>query len=119
MRCVKWGGWNRFSGTVSFFVTLMAFVGLLPAFALAEEAEPKESEETPTENPAVRLESTFVGDKEQPAVSYFIPWQGTSTPDKLQWSMEKKHDATLEAVDRQVLERTVNIYQEMQMESGQ
>lgn len=77
----------------------------------------EESNETPSENPAVRLESTFVGDKEQPAVSYFIPWQGTSTPDKLQWSLENKHDATLQPVDRDVLQRSINIYREMKLEN--
>lgn len=77
----------------------------------------EEEKEAPAESPAVRLESTFVGDKEQPAVSYFIPWQGTSTPDKLQWSLEDKHDATLQPVDREVLQRSVNIYHEMNLEN--
>lgn len=90
---------------------LVLLAGVLPMQGVAEEPS-----DTPEENPAIRLQSTFIGDKEQPAVSYFVPWQGTSTPDKLQWSMEKKHDATLEAVDREVLKRTVNIYQEMQLE---
>lgn len=93
---------------------LVLLAGALPLTAVAQE-----SSDTPPENPAIRLQSTFIGDKEQPAVSYFVPWQGTSTPDKLQWSMENKHDATLEAVDRNVLHRTVTIYQEMQLESEQ
>lgn len=93
---------------------LILLAGTLPVTATADE-----SPESPPENPAIRLQSTFIGDKEQPAVSYFVPWQGTSTPDKLQWSMENKHDATLKAVDRDVLDRTVTIYQEMQLEGEQ
>lgn len=88
--------------------------------AMAEEAAKQgegEPEAVPEGRPAVRLESVFVGDKEQPAVSYFIPWQGTRTPDKLQWNLEKKHDATLSPVDRDVLERTVKVYQEMNLEN--
>ncbi|WP_018415295.1 hypothetical protein [Teredinibacter turnerae] len=64
-----------------------------------------------------KLESTFVGDKEQPAVSYFIPWQGTSTPDKLQWNLDVKHDGTLNLVDRDVMVRSMNVYDEMNLET--
>lgn len=99
-----------------FAVALLA--GVLPIQGLAQNQD-QDGAEAPPENPAIRLQSTFIGDKEQPAVSYFVPWQGTSTPDKLQWSMENKHDATLEAVDRNVLQRTVTIYQEMQLEGEQ
>lgn len=95
-------------------LTVVLLASALPIAVMAQE-----SSDTPPENPAIRLQSTFIGDKEQPAVSYFVPWQGTSTPEKLQWSMENKHDATLEAVDRTVLHRTVTIYQEMQLESEQ
>jgi len=94
--------------------TVLLLVAALPVTVWAEEAS-----DTPSENPAIRLESTFIGDKEQPAVSYFVPWQGTRTPDRLQWSMEDKHDGTLEAVDRDVLNRSVTIYQEMQLEGAQ
>ena len=69
-----------------------------------------------SEEPAIRLESTFTGDKEQPAVSYFIPWQGTSTPDKLQWEIQQKHDATLQLIDRDVMLRSINIYNDMDLE---
>lgn len=75
------------------------------------------AEEAPQGQSAIRLESTFIGDKEQPAVSYFIPWQGTRTPDKLQWNIEKKHDGTLDTVDRDVMQRSVTIYGEMQLEN--
>lgn len=69
-----------------------------------------------TEEPNIKLESTFFGDKEQPAVSYFIPWQGSDTPDKLQWDMEQKHDTTLQLIDRDVMLRSINIYNDMDME---
>lgn len=34
-------------------------------------------------NDVIVLESTFTGDREQPAVSFFIPWQDPSGPDSL------------------------------------
>lgn len=101
---------------------IYAWVLLTAGFPIAVSAQTGSEEEsagTPSENPAIRLQSTFIGDKEQPAVSYFVPWQGTSTPDKLQWSMENKHDATLETVDREVLKRSTTIYREMQLEGAQ
>ena len=77
------------------------------------------AEEKPTDDadPAILLESTFVGDKEQPAVSYFIPWKGSGTPDKLQWNIEPKHDQTLQIIDRDVLVNSMNIYNEMDLEA--
>lgn len=74
--------------------------------------------EPPSEMPSVRLQSTFTGDKEQPAVSYFIPWQGTRTPDKLQWNIEDKHDGSLQPIDRDVMQRSINIYDEMNLENN-
>lgn len=65
-----------------------------------------------------KLEAAIVGDKEQPAVSYFIPWKGTSTPDKLQWSLDVKYDQTLDLVDRDVMLRSMHIYDEMKLEQG-
>ena len=64
----------------------------------------------------IKLESTFVGDKEQPSVSYFVPWQGIGTPDKLYRNIEGKHDQSLTAVDRDVLVRSMRIYEDMGME---
>lgn len=65
----------------------------------------------------IRLESVFVGDKEQPAISYFIPWQGIGTPDKLHWNMEQKHDNELDLVDREVMLRSIQLYNDLQLES--
>ena len=83
--------------------------------ALAEEKTEPEKENA---DPTILLESTFVGDKEQPAISYFIPWKGNETPDKLQWNLEPKHDQTLQLVDRDVLVNSMNIYNEMNLEGG-
>lgn len=69
-------------------------------------------------DPTILLESTFVGDKEQPAVSYFIPWKGNRTPDKLQWNIEEKHDQTLQIIDREVLLNSMNMYNEMNLENS-
>ena len=68
-------------------------------------------------NTTVRLESVFVGDKEQPAISYFIPWQGIGTPDKLHWNVEEKHDKALDLVDREIMLRSIHFYEEMQLEN--
>lgn len=69
------------------------------------------------EETVIELESYIVGDKEQPAVSYFVPWQGTSTPDKLHWNIEDKNDKTLNLVDRDVMIRSIEIYDEMDLEA--
>lgn len=66
----------------------------------------------------IELESYIVGDKEQPAVSYFVPWQGTSAPDKLHWNIEDKNDQTLQEVDREVMLRSIEIYDEMHLETA-
>jgi len=87
----------------------------------AKKSEANKSKATKTveePNAYYKLESTFVGDKEQPAVSYFIPWKGTSTPDKLQWNLDVKYDQTLDLVDREVILRSMNIYDEMQLETA-
>jgi hypothetical protein len=91
-------------------VALPMGVLLLAAQAWADTTE------APEGSPAVRLESVIVGDKEQPAVSYFVPWQGTRTPDRLQWNMDRKHDTTLSPVDREVLRRSVTVYEQMDLE---
>ncbi len=93
---------------------------LLSAVITALPVVAEEAKEIKTEEEAgayYKLESTFVGDKEQPAVSYFIPWKGTSTPDKLQWNLDVKYDQTLDLVDRDVVRRSMNIYDEMQLET--
>jgi hypothetical protein len=83
--------------------------------SIAQENAAQKDEEQP--NTTVRLESVFVGDKEQPAISYFIPWQGIGTPDKLYWNVEEKHDKALNLVDRDIMLRSIHFYQEMQLET--
>lgn len=66
----------------------------------------------------IRLESQFVGDKEQPAVSYFVPWQDPSSgADKLHQKVEEKYDHSLDAIDRDVMLRSMRIYNEMNLEN--
>ncbi len=74
----------------------------------AKEEEPK----------PIILESNFIGDKEQPSVSYFIPWKGIGTPDKLQWQISDKIDRTLDLVDRKVMLRSTAIYTELNLEQN-
>ena len=89
--------------------TILATVAALTILHLPAGAE----EET-----HIKLESNFIGDKEQPSVSYFIPWKEIGTPDKLLWNIDSKYDKTLDLVDRQVLRRATGMYNEMNLESG-
>lgn len=79
----------------------------------ATKDKPAEAEDEST----LYLESTLVGDKEQPTVSYFIPWKGTGTPDNLHWNIEQKNDKTLELIDRDIMVRSMSIYNELDMEN--
>lgn len=65
----------------------------------------------------IELESVIIGDKEQPAVSYFVPWQDVGTPEKLQWNIDRKHDNTLDLLDRDVMLRSMKVYSQMNMEN--
>ncbi len=71
------------------------------------------------EETVLELEDYIVGDKEQPAVSYFVPWKGTGSPDKLYWNLEDKNDKSLDMVDRDVMLRSIDIYDELQLEGPQ
>lgn len=69
-------------------------------------------------NEPIRLESQFVGDKEQPAVSYFVPWQGPDGGgDRLHQKVEEKYDHSLDTIDRDVMLRSMRIYNEMNLEN--
>ena len=81
----------------------------------AVAADSQESAPRPASS-LLRLQSTFIGDKEQPSVSYFIPWQGNDAPDDLKWNIERKNDDTLGRVDRDIMLRSINIYDEMELE---
>lgn len=94
---------------------LLACVLSLPLYAQDnKDSESKAKEDDST----VYLESTLVGDKEQPTVSYFIPWKGTGTPDNLHWNIEQKNDRTLDLIDRDVMVRSMSIYNELNMEGS-
>lgn len=69
-------------------------------------------------NSPIRLESIFIGDKEQPAISYFIPWQEIGAPDQLHWNVEERYDEALEAVDREIMLRSMRLYGELDLEAN-
>lgn len=97
-----------------------ALILFLSVAVAAEESAKTDAEKKADKNKVdstVKLESVFVGDKEQPAISYFIPWQGIGTPDKLHWNVEDKHDKALDLVDREILLRSIYFYGEMQLEN--
>ena len=52
---------------------------ILPLSTMADDEEP------------IRLESKIVGDKEQPSVSYFVPWQDASGVDRLYQNVEDRY----------------------------
>ena len=89
---------------------------LISTSVFAEDTKIKNETKT---NDNLYLESTLIGDKEQPTVSYFIPWKGTGAPDNLYWNLEQKKDRSLELVDRDILTRSIAIYNELDMESAE
>lgn len=91
------------------------FLCLFSSLAFSQAGEGDDSV-AKAEEDLIRLESTFVGDKEQPTVTYFVPWQGTDSPDDLKWKIERKNDDTLNLVDRDIMLRSMNIYNEMSLE---
>lgn len=101
-------------------VVASIFSVLLSTATLGNEpdaADGSATDKATEENGAIKLESIFVGDKEQPAISYFIPWQGVGSPDKLYWNVEDKHDQALNKVDRDVMLRSIQLYEGMEMEA--
>jgi hypothetical protein len=70
------------------------------------------------EEPLLQLEATVKADREQPKVSYFIPWKATGQNDELFWKLEQKNDETLEVVDRNILLRSKSLYKTLNMEAG-
>lgn len=66
----------------------------------------------------IDLESTFVGDKEQPSVSYFIPWKAPEGPDKLYRPIKSISSNVLDPVDRDVLARNIQFYNELSLEES-
>lgn len=65
----------------------------------------------------IDLESTFVGDKEQPSVSYFIPWKPPEGPDQLYRSITSVAGKVFEVVDRDIHSRTMQFYDELSLEA--
>jgi hypothetical protein len=64
----------------------------------------------------IDLESTFVGDREQPSVSYFTPWKPPEGPEKLYRPIRSIAVNVLDPVDREVLARNIQYYSELSLE---
>lgn len=96
---------------IQYFLSLVLFVS---AVSFAE----KDNKPVEMDDETIYLEATLVGDKEQPTVSYFIPWKGTGTPDKLHWNIEQKNDKTLDIIDRDVMVRSMSIYNDLDLENA-
>ena len=65
---------------------------------------------------SIDLESTFVGDKEQPSVSYITPWKPPEGPSKLYRPIKSISGNALDPVDRDVLARNIQYYNELSLE---
>jgi hypothetical protein len=66
----------------------------------------------------IDLESTFVGDKEQPSVSYITPWKPPEGPSKLYRPIKSISGNILDPVDRDVLARSIQYYDELSLEQS-
>ena len=64
----------------------------------------------------IDLESTFIGDKEQPSVSYITPWKPPEGPDKLYRPIQSISGNVLDPIDRDVLSRNIRFYNELSLE---
>ena len=96
-------------------ILLIMFTSL--SYADSKKSDKNSKKNTKKTQSSLMIESNFIADKEQPSVSHFIAWQGVGSPDKLYWNVENKHDNTLELIDREVLLRSMNIYNEMKLET--
>ena len=66
----------------------------------------------------IDLESTFVGDREQPSVSYFVPWRPPEGPSKLYRPIKSISGNVLDPIDRDVLARSIQFYSELSLEDA-
>ncbi|MBE0486582.1 hypothetical protein [Marinobacter sp.] len=66
---------------------------------------------------SIDLESTFLGDREQPSVSYFIPWKPTEGPENLYRAITSVSGQVFEPVDRDIHARTLRFYDELSLEA--
>ena len=66
----------------------------------------------------IDLESTFVGDREQPSVSYITPWKPPEGPDKLYRPIKSISGNALDPIDREVLARSIQFYNELSLEGN-
>lgn len=67
---------------------------------------------------AIDLESVFIGDKEQPSVSYFVPWKPPEGPGRLYRPIDSVAGNILDPVDREVHTRTMKFYGELSLENA-
>jgi hypothetical protein len=82
----------------------VAFILLTPLGVVAQER--------------IDLESTFIGDKEQPSVSYITPWKPPEGPSKLYRPIKSISVNALDPVDRDVLARSIQYYNELSLEDS-
>jgi len=66
----------------------------------------------------IDLESTFVGDREQPSVSYITPWKPPEGPSKLYRPIKSIAGNALEPIDREVLARSKQFYNDLSLEEA-
>ena len=65
---------------------------------------------------AIDLQSTFVGDKEQPGVSYIMPWKPPEGPEGLYRPIDSISNNVLDPLERDLLIHSVHYYEQMALE---
>lgn len=105
---------NSYHLIIRLKISIIVFLCVIPVSAAQDLGE---TEEASPDEALIRLQSNIIGDKEQPSVSYFIPWKGIDSPDGLRWEVERRNDDTLGIVDRDIMRRSMTIYNRMNFEA--
>lgn len=64
----------------------------------------------------IELQSTFIGDREQPGVSYIMPWKPPEGPEGLYRPIDSISNNVLDPLERDLLIHSVHYYEQMALE---
>ena len=84
-------------------ISSLTFIAMIAVESLATEK-------------AIDLQSTFVGDKEQPGVSYIMPWKPPEGPEGLYRPIDSISNNVLDPLERDLLIHSVHYYEQMALE---
>jgi len=66
----------------------------------------------------ISLESNTIGNKEQPSISYSLPWKAPEGPEKLYRNINTFNKKILNTIDRDVMIRSIEFYDELNLENA-